>query len=264
MKLYHVDAFTDRLFTGNPAGVCILDKNIPDEQKLQIAAELKHSETAFVLLPTDNGKIPLRWFTPETEVPLCGHATLSAAHILFEKKYVPHDEEIRFITKSGILTAKKHGAQVELDFPQIPVVPCEENPALNAALGVDPLFTAKNEELYFVEIASAKQLRTLQPDFAALRKIIPGEFIVTAASDDTRFDFLTRFFGPAVGIPEDPVTGSAHCCLAPYWSAKLGKNQMTGYQASARGGAVECELLQEKRVKLRGNAVTFFETYIVS
>lgn len=263
MKLYHVDAFTDMLFSGNPAGVCILDKDIPDEQKLHIAVELKHSETAFVLRPGNAGDIPLRWFTPETEVPLCGHATLSAAHILFEKKYVRKDETIRFTTKSGILTAKYSGTQVELDFPQLSVRPCAANPDLNAAMGMTPLFTAKNEELYFVEIASAKELRTLQPDYNALKKILPGEFIVTAASDDPRFDFLSRFFGPAVGISEDPVTGSAHCYLAPYWSAKLGKNILTGFQVSARGGVVECELAGNKRVKLRGRAVTFFETNIV-
>jgi PhzF family phenazine biosynthesis protein len=263
MKLYHVDAFTNRLFAGNPAGVCILDKDIPDEQKLHIAAELKHSETAFVLLSPGNGSISLRWFTPETEVPLCGHATLSAAHVLFEKKYVRPDEELRFITRSGILTAKKSGAQIELDFPQLSVRHCAVNPDLNAAFGITPLYTAKNKELYFIEIASAKELRKLQPDFIALKNIRPGEFIVTAASDDPRFDFLSRFFGPAVGIPEDPVTGSAHCYLAPYWSAKLGKKILTGFQASARGGAVECELAPKERVKIRGNAVTFFETDIV-
>jgi len=263
MKLYHVNAFTGNQFKGNPAGVCILEKDISDIQKLQIAAELNYSETAFVLLPAENGNISLRWFTPETEVPLCGHATLSAAHILFENKYVPLDEEIRFMTKSGILTAKKSGAQVELDFPQLSVKTCAVNPDLNAALGIAPLYTAKNEELYFIETSSAKELRELRPDFIALQKIQPGEFIVTATSDDARFDFLSRFFGPAVGIPEDPVTGSAHCYLAPYWSAKLGKNKMTGYQASARGGVVECELADCKRVKLRGNAVTFFEADIV-
>lgn len=263
MRIYHVDAFTDKLFAGNPAGVCILEKDIPDEQKLHIAAELKHSETAFILLPPQNGKISLRWFTPETEVPLCGHATLSAAHILFEKKYVRQDETIRFITKSGILTAKRSGVQIELDFPQLSVCPCAANPDLNSAMGMSPLYTAKNEELYFIEIASAKELRALLPNLNELQKIHPGEFIVTAASDDPRFDFLSRFFGPAVGIPEDPVTGSAHCYLAPYWSAKLGKNTLTGFQASARGGVVECELAGNKRVKLRGRAVTFFETTIV-
>lgn len=262
MKLYHVDAFTDKLFSGNPAGVCIMDKDLPDTQKLHIAAELKHSETAFVLLSPGNGSISLRWFTPETEVPLCGHATLSAAHVLFEKKYVPHNEVISFMTRSGILTAKKHAAQIELDFPQISLQSGTANPDLNTALGITPLYTAKNDELYFIEIASAKELRELQPDFAALRKIIPGEFIVTAISDDARFDFLSRFFGPAVGIPEDPVTGSAHCYLAPYWSAKLGKKIMTGFQASARGGIVECELAGDSRLKLRGRAVTFFETDI--
>ncbi|MDD3967066.1 MAG: PhzF family phenazine biosynthesis isomerase [Candidatus Neomarinimicrobiota bacterium] len=262
MKLYHVDAFTDRLFAGNPAGVCILYKDIPDAQKLQIAAELKHSETAFVLLPPDNGKILLRWFTPLTEVPLCGHATLSAAHILFENDVIPQKEQIIFSTRSGILTAKKLATRIELDFPQIDLSPCANNSALNSALGVTPLFVAKNDALYFIEIASALQLRKLKPDFSALQSIIPGEFILTAVSDDPQYDFISRFFAPAIGIPEDPVTGSAHCYLAPYWSGKLGKKKMTAHQASPRGGTVECELVANKRLKLRGSAVTFYETDI--
>ena len=258
MKLYHVDAFTKELFKGNPAGVCILrDIDIPDTLKQRIAAELKHSETAFVLLKDD--KMTLRWFTPKEEVDLCGHATLSAAHILWEQGYVPKFEPLRFDTLSGLLTATLNENKIELDFPRRRVEKCENNLTLNKALGIKPLFTGKDEHLYMIEIADAAVLRALEPDMEALNKIAPGEFLVTARSDDPAYDFMSRFFAPAVGIPEDPVTGSAHCYLAPYWSEKLGKTAMIGLQVSARTGIVECELSGNKRVLLRGEAITFSE-----
>ena len=259
LRLFHIDAFTDILFKGNPAGVCLLDhQDIPDELKLNIAAELKHSETAFVLFQKD--EIGIRWFTPTTEVDLCGHATLSAAHVLFEQKLVSPDDTIRFRSRSGELRAKRVGDTIELDFPLAKLRACDAMPNLNKALGVDPLFTGCSDELYFVEIPDPEKLRTLHPDMNALAAISPGEFIVTAPSNDPRFDFISRFFGPAVGIPEDPVTGSAHCYLAPYWSKKLNKTCLTGYQASERGGTVICELSRPGRVKLRGKAVTVFST----
>ena len=257
LRIFHVDAFTDTLFKGNPAGVCILeDKDISDELKLNIAAELKHSETAFVLF--QNGEISIRWFTPVTEVDLCGHATLSAAHVLFEQGRIAANDTIRFRSRSGALTARRVDDTIELDFPRAGLRACEDQPGLKKALGAELLFTGCSDELYFIEIADPVQLRTLEPDINALAAIPPGEFIVTARSDDARFDFISRFFGPAVGIPEDPVTGSAHCYLAPYWSEKLKKTCMTGYQASERGGTVICELSGTDRVKLRGKAVTVF------
>lgn len=257
MKLYHVDAFTSELFKGNPAGVCILPpEDIPDEQKQLIAAELKHAETAFVLIGED--AISLRWFTPEKEVDLCGHATLSAAHILWEQNFVPAFEPIRFNTRSGILFATQAEGKIELDFPSLSVNKCEPDHRLKDIFGIDPVYSGMNETLIFLEIGDPDLLRTMAPDITALSKISPGEFLVTCRSDDPRYDFISRFFAPAVGIPEDPVTGSAHCYLAPYWSKKLGKTRMMGFQASSRTGIVECELNGKGRVMLRGTAITFF------
>lgn len=261
MKLYHVDAFTSELFKGNPAGVCILPAgDIPDEQKQLIAAELKHAETAFVLIGDD--AISLRWFTPGTEVDLCGHATLSAAHILWEQGYVPAFEPIRFNTRSGQLIATQVDGMIELDFPRLFVEKCDPDHRLSEIFGIDLVFTGTDDKLIFLEIDDPELLRTMDPDIAALAQIDPGEFLVTCRSDDPRYDFMSRFFAPAVGIPEDPVTGSAHCYLAPYWSKKLGKTHMTGFQASSRTGVVECELTGRDRVTLRGNAITFFGTDI--
>lgn len=262
MKLYHVDAFTTQLFKGNPAGVCLLEHDdIPDRDKILIAAELKHSETAFVLM--NDNRISLRWFTPEKEVDLCGHATLSAAHILWEKGYRSTTDILRFDTRSGELTARMVDGRIELDFPRLIVRKCEPDPRLNGVLGIAPVFTGRDDKLILIEIESAEELRKLQPNHEALAAIEPGEFLITCTSDDPRYDFLSRFFAPAVGIPEDPVTGSAHCYLAPYWAEKLGRSVLTGYQASPRGGVVDCEVSGTSRVKLRGHAVTFFETSII-
>jgi predicted PhzF superfamily epimerase YddE/YHI9 len=261
MKLYHVDAFTTELFKGNPAGVCILPpEDIPDERKQLIAAELKHAETAFILIGDES--ISLRWFTPEKEVDLCGHATLSAAHILWEQRYVPDFEPIRFNTRSGVLIATLVDGMIELDFPRLTLEKCDPDHRLSEIFGTDPVYAGTDGNLLFLEIDDPGLLRTMDPDIAALAKFDPGEFLVTCRSDDARYDFISRFFAPAVGIPEDPVTGSAHCYLAPYWSEKLEKTCMTGFQASSRTGVVECELSGKDRVTLRGNAITFFATDI--
>ncbi len=261
MKLYHADAFTDTLFSGNPAAVCILPKeDIPDTDKARIAAELNLSETAFIQIKDDT--VFLRWFTPAEEVDLCGHATLAAAHILWEKSCFSETKVLRFSTRSGPLTATKSGNKIELDFPRLSVKKCTSDPKLNKAFGISPLYTGRDNTLYMIEIRDAEQLRSLQPDLVYLKDIEPGEFLITCRSDDPQYDFMSRYFAPGIGIPEDPVTGSAHCYLAPYWSAKLGKNTLTGFQASKRGGVVECELADKDRVKLRGKAVTFFETEI--
>ncbi|MDZ7796823.1 MAG: PhzF family phenazine biosynthesis protein [Candidatus Marinimicrobia bacterium] len=261
MKLYHADAFTDTLFGGNPAAVCLLpEEDIRDTDKARIAAEMNLSETAFVLIK--DGSVSLRWFTPEEEVDLCGHATLAAAHILWERSCFAETEVLRFSSRSGMLTAKKIGDKIELDFPRLSVQKSKSAPKLKKAFGFAPLYTGRNSTLYMIEIGDAGELRSLQPDLMALKNIEPGEFLITCRSDDPQYDFMSRYFAPGIGIPEDPVTGSAHCYLAPYWSAKLGKKTLAGFQASPRGGVVECELAGEGRVKLRGKAVTFFETEI--
>ncbi|MBN1982899.1 MAG: PhzF family phenazine biosynthesis protein [Chitinivibrionales bacterium] len=258
MKIYHVDAFTEELFKGNSAGVCILkDIDIADELKKKIARELQHSETAFVLMK--DGTITLRWFTPEQEVSLCGHATLSAAHVLFESQIIKSSETIPFQTKSGTLYAAKRGEKIELDFPQLFVDECEENQLVNTALGIKPLYTGKNHERYLLEIDDPDQLRNMEPDFESLKKADRSDFMVTCRSDRPSYDFLSRFFAPGIGIPEDPVTGSAHCYLAPYWAQKLKKNRLTGFQESGRTGVVGCELVGIERVKLLGSAVIFYK-----
>ncbi len=260
MRLYQVDAFTDRIFKGNPAGVCILStEKLADDKLLQnIAAEMNLSETAF--LSKQRGEYRLRWFTPETEVEFCGHATLSAAHILWETGAESNQNVITFNTLSGKLLARLKGSKkIELDFPAFEVeeIPGQEN--INVALGVSPIYTGVTRKRYLVEVDSYQILKSLRPDFEKLKAIGRTSFTVTCRSDDPEYDFYSRFFAPAVGINEDPVTGSAHSSLAPYWGGKLGKNKMVGYQASKRGGIVECELLSSGRVLIRGFATTVFE-----
>jgi len=257
MKYYHIDAFTLEAFKGNSAGVVICkDDDLPDSVKLAIASELKHSETAFVTIK--NGNIGLRWFTPLKEVDLCGHATIAAAFALWDAKEVEQTEIIKFDTKSGILTAKYVNDKIELDFPQMFVKECEPNIKLNTILGIDPTYTGKNERRYLIEIENPSVLRNLSPDFELLKHVELGAFIVTCKSDRDGYDFLSRFFAPYVGINEDPVTGSAHCYLAPYWSKKLNKTKLHGFQESNRTGAMECELIEDRRVLLRGNAKLLF------
>ncbi|MDH3355310.1 MAG: PhzF family phenazine biosynthesis protein [Chromatiales bacterium] len=258
MKIYHIDAFTDALFKGNPAGVVVLNNvDISDVLKQSIARELKHSETAFVLI-NDSG-VNLRWFTPETEVDLCGHATIASAHILWESGAVDTREEIDFQTRSGTLQAVYNRGKVELDFPQLFVDECEQNKTLNEAFGIEPVYTGRNLKRYLLQIESPDDLRELQPDFELLKQVDLGAFMITCKSDRTGYDFLSRFFAPAVGIPEDPVTGSAHCYLAPHWSKILNKETMVGFQESSRTGIVECELKEDNRLKISGEAKTVFE-----
>jgi len=259
MRLYQVDAFTGRIFKGNPAGVCILPpESMKDDALLQdIALEMNLSETAF--LSGKNGEYHLRWFTPETEVKLCGHATLSSAHILYETGLEKENSAITFNTLSGKLIARKHHDKIELDFPahKVEKIAYQEN--INEALGITPVFTGKSNNRYFLEISDAAVLASLQPDFVKLKEFGHTAFIVTSISNDPKYDFFSRFFAPAVGINEDPVTGSSHTSLIPYWSQKLGKTRLMSYQASKRGGVLDCELAPNGRVLIRGNAVTVFE-----
>jgi PhzF family phenazine biosynthesis protein len=248
-----VDAFTDRPFAGNPAVVCPL-ASWPDERWLQdVAAEMKQSETAF-LVKQANG-FQLRWFTPGVEVALCGHATLAAAHALWQMGLAKPGHEIQFKTKSGILKAAPRGGEIELDFPLKPEQSADPPPDLLPALGVSAKYVGKNQFDYLVEVESEAVLRQMAPDFKRLAAAPVRGTIVTSRSSDPRFDFVSRFFAPAVGIDEDPVTGSSHCCLGDFWRKRLGKNDLLAYQASPRGGVVRVRVVND-RAFLGGKAVT--------
>ncbi len=252
-QITQVDAFTDRPFSGNPAGVCILEEMRDDRWMQNVAKEMNLSETAFLVKAADG--YDLRWFTPETEVELCGHATLASAHVLWEERHLQPGEEARFRTKSGLLTAKQKEGWIEMDFPAEPEKTAVPPPALAAALDVVPVYVGKNRFDYLVEIESENILRRLKPDFSVLGQFPMRGVIVTARSLSTKYDFISRFFAPAVGVNEDPVTGSAHCCLGPYWQKRLKRYQLYAYQASARGGEVQVRVSAD-RVILSGKAVT--------
>ncbi len=253
MRLYHVDAFTDKPFAGNPAAVCRLSEPQEDAWMLNVAREMNLSETAFVL-PQDD-RFSLRWFTPKVEVNLCGHATLASAHILWEEKCIAPDATIRFSTRSGLLTAERRGDWIELNFPARETHPGAVPPAIIEALGVTPKHTETNELRYLVELESEQAVRNVHPDFARLAAQ-PGRcLMVTSRADSMDFDFVSRYFGPWIGINEDPVTGSAHCYLATYWNRKLGKTEFRARQVSARGGILRVRLDGE-RVRIAGQAVT--------
>jgi len=254
-ELHLVDAFTQAPFRGNVAGVCIPDGPADDAWMQQVAAELKHSETAF-LFP-DGEKWNLRWFTPEKEMELCGHATLAAAFILWETGRVSKEKAIVFNTLSGVLTINQDEEWISMDFPAQPAATSMAIPGLGQALGVEPLYTGRSKYDILVELPLADDVCSLEPDMEALSTIKARGIIVTAASDLPHFDFVSRFFAPSVGVPEDPVTGSAHCCLAPYWGEKLGKAEMVGFQCSPRGGSVRVSLKGD-RVILKGHAVHVF------
>jgi PhzF family phenazine biosynthesis protein len=252
--IYQVDAFTSMPFRGNPAGVCILPSPADPAWMQSVAAEMNLAETAF-LVPQADG-FNLRWFTPAVEVKLCGHATLASAHILWQTGTLPSDQQARFHTLSGLLTADQ-GADgwITLNFPVTLEHPVEPPADLLPALGVTASYVGKNEFDYLVEVDSEAAVRATQPEFTRLGKIPARGIIVTARSTTPGADFVSRFFAPAAGINEDPVTGSAHCCLAPYWAAKLGKDTLIGRQISARGGIVKTQLAND-RVLLSGQAIT--------
>lgn len=252
LKFTQIDAFTDKPFSGNPAAVCVLEKPAEEQWMQSVAAEMNLSETAY-LHPEGDG-YRLRWFTPEAEVDLCGHATLASAHALWEDGH-SSAAELKFYTLSGLLTVKRQGDWMEMNFPVDPVTPMAVPSELVNALAAEVVFTGKTRIRYFVELKSPEALRTLTPDLTAIKRVPPGRVLVTARSDNPEFDFISRYFGPGVGVPEDPVTGSAHCALAPYWSSKLGRNTFTAYQASKRGGVVKVRL-EDDRVLLSGKAVT--------
>lgn len=253
IPLFTVDAFTTEPFTGNPAAICFLEESRETPWLQAVAGEMNLSETAF-LEPLDQG-YRLRWFTPVAEVELCGHATLAAAHVLWETGRLPADRPAIFETLSGRLTATRSDEWIVLDFPAEPAVRVETPAPLKAVFGDAAVFVGKNRFDYLVELEAAAQVRDLQPDLDKIRQLDARGLIVTARDDSGQFDFVSRFFAPAYGVDEDPVTGSAHCCLSPHWSERLGKPTLLGRQVSQRGGTVRVELRGE-RVQLGGQAVT--------
>jgi PhzF family phenazine biosynthesis protein len=251
--IYQVDSFTNHPFAGNPAGVCLLAEPAQPEWMQNIAREMNLSETAFLVRQTDG--FDLRWFTPAAEVRLCGHATLASAHILWQTGVLAHGEEARFHTLSGLLAATQHADWIEMDFPSRPARPVQPPAGLADALGAQFDYIGRDADDYLVELESEAAVRTLRPDITSLGKLPVRGTIVTARATDPRYDFVSRFFAPAVGVSEDPVTGSSHCCLTPYWAEKLEKTEMLAYQASARGGILRVRLAGA-RVLLSGQAVT--------
>jgi PhzF family phenazine biosynthesis protein len=257
IPLVQIDAFADAPFRGNPAAVCILPAARDEAWMADVAREMNLSETAFLVRRPD-GSFDLRWFTPAVEVALCGHATLASAHALWERGLLGQGEPARFHTKSGLLTAAR-GADglIDLDFPARPTSPIPAPEGLAEAIGEPLVHVSKSADQVLCEVSSEAVVRRVKPDLAYVATLPVRGVIVTARAEPGAFDFVSRYFAPAAGVPEDPVTGSAHCCLAPYWSARLGKNEMFGYQASARGGTVRVRH-QDDRVILGGRAVTIF------
>jgi PhzF family phenazine biosynthesis protein len=251
--IYQVDSFTNRPFAGNPAGVCILAQPREDAWMQHVACEMNLSETAFLLQQEDGYN--LRWFTPAVEVDLCGHATLASAHILWETGALPPDQQARFYTRSGLLTADRRGEWIEMDFPAKPEEPADAPDEVLEALGVPAKYIGRSQFDLLVELDSEDVVRAVKPNFGLLERVPVRGVIVTSRSDSGEYDFVSRFFAPAVGVNEDPVTGSAHCCLSPFWSKRLGRNELVGYQASARGGVVRVRL-EGDRVRIGGQAVT--------
>jgi PhzF family phenazine biosynthesis protein len=253
MNVTQVDAFTAVPFRGNPAAVLILDDARDDAWMQDVAREMNLSETAFLVRAGDAWR--LRWFTPLVEVDLCGHATLASAHVLWESGRLADVEEARFETRSGRLSARRAGDWIEMDFPAVAPVTAEPPAGLIEALGVRPRAVARNRMDYLVEVGSEAEVRAATPSISDLASVETRGVIVTAPAEGGDYDFVSRFFAPAAGVNEDPVTGSAHCALAPFWAERTGRSELVGYQASARGGYVRVRV-NGARVLLAGQAVT--------
>ncbi len=252
IPIYQIDAFTNRLFAGNPAAVCVLEKWISETLMQSIAAENNLAETAFVVSKEDFFEI--RWFTPEAEVDLCGHATLASAYVLFTHLSVKSDQ-IRFVTKnSGELFVRKNGEELQLDFPQDFLEEILPIPLLEEAFGAKPIATYKGKTDFLLVFESQQQIQNIEPNFALIAQAGMRGVIITAKGDEV--DFVSRFFAPQIGVPEDPVTGSAHTSLTPYWSTILGKQKLTAKQLSKRGGNLVCEMLND-RILISGTAKSF-------
>jgi PhzF family phenazine biosynthesis protein len=254
LKITQVDAFADRPFVGNPAAVCILDQARDEQWMHLVAREMNLSETAF-LVKREQG-YDLRWFTPTVEIELCGHATLASAHVLWEDGHIDPNAAASFCTKSGVLTARKKGGWIEMNFPATPATPEPgSHEDLEAALGVRARSVGSSRFDRLVEVENEAAVRSLKPDFTRLGQLEIRGIIVTSAASSPDYDYVSRFFAPAAGVDEDPVTGSAHCCLGPFWKERLGHDNLLGYQASVRGGFVRTRC-EGDRVFLSGQAIT--------
>lgn len=259
---WQVDAFTSRPFKGNPAAICWLEDAANADWMQAVAAEMNLAETAFVRPLGDD--LELRWFTPTVEVDLCGHATLATAHALWWSGRFPADQPLKFHTRSGVLTACMVEGMIELDFPALPAVPADPPAGLLEALGVaSPVFVGHSRFDALVVLPTESEVRQVQPDYARLREVPIRGAIVTAPAVDAQFDCASRFFAPAVGVDEDPVCGSAHCCLVVYWSERLGSPEIRAHQVSHREGILRLRLAGD-RVKLAGHAVTVWEGNILA
>ncbi|MGO9922376.1 MAG: PhzF family phenazine biosynthesis protein [Isosphaeraceae bacterium] len=266
LRISLVDAFTDRRFAGNPAAVCVLTEPADDRWMQNVAAEMNLSETAFVRRLEAGSKFSLRWFTPSVEVDLCGHATLATAHVLWEDGHLPTDEAAFFETRSGLLTAEPTPHGIALDFPSEPVQnelgAGPERELLNAAIDCPIRFAGRNRFDLLVELETEAQVRAVKPDIRQLERLPVRGVIVTSRGDANEFDFVSRFFAPRVGVDEDPVCGSAHCCLGPYWAERLNRRELVGHQVSCRGGIVRVRV-DGARVALIGQAVTVLRGELV-
>ncbi len=260
-SIVQVDAFTSEPFAGNPAAVCVLPEAVDATWMQNVARELNLAETAF-LCPRQRD-FDLRWFTPAVEVDLCGHATLASAHVLWESGILPPGEPARFHTRSGLLTATKQGDWIELDFPITPEEPVAPPPGLFESLGASPRYVGRSKFDYIVELDSEETVRRLEPDFSRLSAISTRGVIATSRASTPGCDFVSRFFAPAAGINEDPVTGSAHCCLAPFWRQRLGKDSFLARQISPRGGVLKVRINGD-RVLLGGQAVTVLRAELLA
>ncbi|MBX3439653.1 MAG: PhzF family phenazine biosynthesis protein [Planctomycetaceae bacterium] len=257
---WQVDAFTNQRYAGNSAAVCLLNGKMETDWMQSVAREMNLSETSFVR-PLEEG-FELRWFTPLIEVDLCGHATLAAAHALWTEGIVDPGSPLRFHTRSGWLTCTRVGRLIELDFPALPVTESTPPPELLEAVGAAPVFVGRTPCDYLLAFEDESAVRAVKPDFRRLSQVQTRGIIVTAPSDDKRFDFVSRFFAPALGVDEDPVCGSAHCSLGPFWSGRTGKQSFTGHQISERGGVVHVRLNSD-RIILSGEAVTVLRGELV-
>lgn len=260
LNITQVDAFTNIPFAGNPAAVCILSAPADDQWMQSVAQEMNLSETAFLLKEKDG--YGLRWFTPSTEVDLCGHATLASAHLLWEDGHLSPTETAQFYTRSGLLTAKRDGDWIELNFPANPSVSINLPPNLDTALNAEIKSVSQNSLGYLVELNSETTVRELSPNFALL-KTFPVHGVIVTSVSQSDYQFVSRFFAPSIGINEDPVTGSAHCCLGPYWRDRLDRDEFLAFQASPRGGVVKVTCVGD-RVLLGGQAITVMRGELVS
>lgn len=262
LTITQVDAFTSEPFGGNPAAVCLLPTPAETVWMQRVAREMNLSETAF-LVRRETGEFDLRWFTPAVEVDLCGHATLASAHVLWEEGQLPPDRRAVFHTRSGRLSAELRGGWIEMDFPAEPDEPVPAPDGLAAALGAEPAYVGRNRFDYLIEVDAQGTVERLAPDMRRLRALETRGIIVTARAEEEGFDFVSRFFAPNTGVDEDPVTGSAHCCLGPYWQRRLGRSAFTARQVSERGGLVKVTVRGE-RVTLSGQAVTVLRGKLLS